>query len=313
MEINFETVKDALSKNPDLARQVSEHVVNETESGKAIRDNFAESRAEEARKETTRTLYNNLDKDIHSITGEMKPQDMKTFDWMKQQLKKVPNGEPSEEVQELKNKNEELQKQLDAQGSDYWKKTYENSQSDFQKALNAKDQELTSLRTEMNQSKIKSKLETAAASMQYNKAIPKEAIAEMRESALNRLSAQAKYGEDGNIIFVDDNGARRHPSTHEVMGPEAALRLEMKAFLDNGPKTPGGGGAGNNPDPSNKFVGEGDDKRLVLSGSYTTRVDVDNAIVDAMREEGIAVGSENYQQIYDNTRKEYVNDEMPLV
>lgn len=311
-------IKEAVKANPSLAKEIAVWATGDTSEGKELLQNFAKAEVEKAVKETTAEIYTNIDNDLFEALGVRKKNDQKTYDF----LKKIAG-----EYKELKDKadklnNDEKVKELEAQikkmqdeGSvnEHWKKIYDEAVGKWEKEKKEISEKLTAKETEFLHAQIESDLRSGLSSLQLRDDVPKEAIDALVKVETEKVIKGAKV-IDGKVVYHKEDGSPLLNDEYKPITPKEIWGKALGTLIKN--DDPKGGGA--NPKIENGKVvktGEGDNAtiKLVLNKeSFSTKREFNERAEDALRKQGIAVGSKEYNDALVGAYKEYEVDKLDL-
>lgn len=312
-------IKEAVKANPSLAKEIAVWATGDTQEGKELLQNYAKAEVEKAVKENTAEIYTNIDNDLFEALGVRKKNDQKTYDFLKKiageykELKdKADKLNNDEKVKEL----EQQIKKMQDEGSvnEHWKKIYDEAVSKWEKEKKEITDKLTAKETEFLHAQIEADLRSGLSTLTLRDDVPKEAIDALVKVETEKVLKGAKI-IDGKVVYHKEDGS---PYLNDEYKPITSKEIWGKALgtLIKSDEPRGGGGA--NPKiESGKVVktGEGDNAtiKLVLdTKSFSTKREFNERADDALRKQGIAVGSKEYNDALVGAYKEYEVDKLDL-
>ena len=221
-------------------------------------------------------FWTDIDNDIKSITGAEKPALMKSFDFMKAELKKQyesaknagDTSKLTEEINTLKKEKSDLEEKIkNGKGGEALKlqieklettikdkdnliKKWEDTSKEWEGKFN--DEVSTNLDNRIN-SHIATMIAHPEKGLKFKKGIPQVAIDAVLETNIAKLKSDYKIGFEGkNMVFRDQNGELQYNS-NDGNNPHTAISLLsplMKDVIDTtgqgggGSRKPGQGGGG---------------------------------------------------------------------
>lgn len=228
-----------------------EFVVRTPDEETTFLANFKEQEVEKEIKPHIGRLHTMYEADFKSVTGLDKPEGVKGYNWIKDEVTKLKTS--ADKLSQSEVKLEALEKQLKEGKVDEAAKLKIDELTGEVKRLEklhktAKqewEQGVEKERTEFRNTRIKSELNHA---MMGYKFLPKEIIAdEVREPFVNQVLSDlvkiADFNDEGKLIFRDaEKNVMRNKETTAVVTASELLSARMKPILDNGKQQPGLGG-----------------------------------------------------------------------
>jgi len=284
----------------------------------------------------TGEIYRRFDEDIKSITGKERPEKVKTYEFMKSVLEeykttaeKAGNSDDlkraKEEVENLKKQiaegtadavlkkkletTEQLVRDMEAQNKKLQGKVGELSKAQ-EDALKAKDQEFVKMKTDfafaqaLQGVKFRSVYPEAAATELVNSskaAILQEYVPELVKGSDGKETIQFRHKETGEIALNPANFQNPYSPAELLL-----TRLKKVDLIDEGRKQ---GGAGTNGGSAGGGGGTG----VSLDGvrAAKTRVQADEAILDYLKSQQISTSHPEFNNKFQELRKEHKVSELP--
>lgn len=317
--MTLEEIKKAVKENPSLAKELAVWSTAETNEGKEILKNFATAEVDKAVKEKTAEIYTNIDNDLFEVLGVRKKTDQKTYDFLKtiageyKDLKgKADKLNDNEEIKSLKAELEKMKNEGSV--NEHWKKIYDEAVAKWETEKKALNDELTAKGTEFLQAQIKADLQSGLSGLRLRDDIPKEAIDALVNIETEKILKTAKIVE-GKIVYHKEDGS---PYLNDEYKPITAQEIWGKTLGTLIKNDGGQQGGGANPKIENGKVvktGEGDNAtiKLVLDkSSFSTKREFNDRAEEALRKQGIALGSAEFNKAIDEAYKEYEVDKLEL-
>ena len=259
-------------------------------------------------------IHSELDETIKSVTGVGKNTNEKTSDYLKRMLggQKSSIEELTGKVSGLETEKADLMKKINDGSQDAELKAQLVSKEativDLQKKYQTKSDELKALREshdkEIADFRINADLASAMSGLEFKEGFSEAILSIAKEQAMTKVrGSHPEYmkGTDGKevLIFKDDNGVElRNPDnsmnlfTAQEMLKGVLGTLGVLADSDNG------GGAGSNP-PTPKTP-------KAAIGAVHTKVEAMEAIKGILAAKGLAYGTKEYQDAFD---QEWANNQ----
>lgn len=285
-----------------------------TEKGKEFLTNHASAHFEREIKPRIAKVYGDIDNDVFEVIGERKPDDKKTYEWVKdkmKELKTLKESEGSDKDEKVK----VLEKQiadLKAEGgtNDYWKKAHEEAVSKWEGERKGFQEKIESLNNDQKQNQVRSFLETGLSKLEFS--VPQEAVDALKQVHSNSVLQTAKM-IDGKVVLHDKDGNPILNSHYKPMTAEEFWKDKLSSVLKK-PNTGGGNApAGNKGDIIT--TGEGDDakSKLVLDRSnFSTRRQFTEVTDKFLIEKGIERNSKEWTELKDSAYEEYEVSKLPI-
>lgn len=291
MELN--DITTAITDNQDLAGQVLNHfkekgfVIRTSEEDNTFKQNAASQGAEtlfnQKIGDKTKEWYNQLDNDVLSVTGIQRNQDEKSYDYNKR-----AHQSNLEKIKQLELTNKELEAKLSSGDTDgVWKSKYENVESEYQKNLKAKEEELNKLRG-MTETFAKSqeigKIFDPIKSM-FKKDLPGY-FQTHQDHILNEVISKSKQ-KDGNWIMTKDGENELLDQNLAPIKVEDYLKQQFKDVFDE-KRTQNGTGTGQDQN----F--ETENGKVIVPADLDTRA----KIQEYLATRGLVLGTKEYHEAY---------------
>lgn len=231
-------------------------VEKEDDYNKSI-SNLTQSEIDKAIKERDKYHYNTIDSLIEEVTGEKKPDNIKTNEYLKQYISKATSkiqDEGQAQTETEKEQQRELQAQVDALKNALQEK--DSKYSEEIKQLSNRNE------TILKENNIKS----ALSAFTFDESIPKDLVDDRIEKVVNSLLNTDSKLVDGKLQFLNEDGTikRNESNFHEPFSVEDLLKEGLSSVLTK-PK----------PKAESSGIPSGDSKEVVSSitppKSVTTR------------------------------------------
>jgi len=186
-----------------------------------------------------REIYQRIDSDVSSITGEEKGSDEKTYDYVKRQLSQL-----SSNAKELAAKKAELEKAVnDKSGTqviELLRGEVESMKKKHQSFKEEADKRYADLEKSGEQSKILHLFDNAMLGLKFKDAaiIPEDVRNAMINNAKTELAKSASF-VDGKLVFLDAEGKILRDENLNVLTPKEILSEKLKSIIDAGRKQNG--------------------------------------------------------------------------
>ena len=309
--MNIKEVTDFLSTDKEALTGVIAHIQT-TDEGKELLTNHANAHFEQEIKPRLAKVYSDLDNDILTTLGEARPNEVKTYEFIKQkmgELKTLKAGKGSNtKVKELEAQIETLKKE--GGQSEYWKKTHEEAVSKWDTERTGFETKLTELQKEQLNTQVRSFLNSGLSGLEFS--VPQEAVDALKQVHSNSIINHAKVIE-GKVILHKEDGTPMLNDQYKPITPKEYWETKLASVIK---KPAQGGGAAPTDNKGNIItVGEGDaaTKKLALDRSeFSTRSEFYNKAAEVLTAQGVAKESEVWNKLIDGARKEYEVSKLSL-
>ena len=259
----------------------------------------------------TGKIYGDLDADILAATGVAKNGTEKTYDYAKRVLTEFKTKAESattlqSQIDGLTKEKARLEKAIADGATDAeTKKALTQAQKDlaavttqFNELKGKYDQAEQTHTTELFGIRVESALQTATAGLKFKAGLPESATTVLLEQAITKIKGMNPEliddGKGGKMLaFKDETGAiMRNPNNQlnpYTPGDLLAKELETMGILDKGRQAAGGG---TNP-PAGGSGGAGGNATIEISG-VKTRTEAYDAITANLQQQGLAVGTKQF-------------------
>ena len=259
----------------------------------------------------TGKIYGDLDADILAATGVAKNGTEKTYDYAKRVLTEFKTKAESattlqSQIDGLTKEKARLEKAIADGATDAeTKKALTQAQKDmaavttqFNELKGKYDQAEQTHTTELFGIRVESALQTATAGLKFKAGLPESATTVLLEQAITKIKGMNPEliddGKGGKMLaFKDETGAiMRNPNNQlnpYTPGDLLAKELETMGILDKGRQAAGGG---TNP-PAGGSGGASGNATIEISG-VKTRTEAYDAITANLQQQGLAVGTKQF-------------------
>lgn len=186
-----------------------------------------------------REIYQRIDSDVSSITGEQKAGDEKTYDYVKRQLSQL-----STSAKELEAKKAELQKAVDdktdSKALDLLRGELDSMKEKHQKFKEDAESKYSQLESSGVQMRILNEFDRSMTGLKFKDAaiIPEDVRNAMINNAKAEMAKSASY-VDGKLVFTDSEGKIMRDDNLNVLTPKDVMAEKLKSIIDEGRKQKG--------------------------------------------------------------------------
>ena len=313
MEITEELLKNITSlKGEDITKILEK--IQETDPGKEFLQNYASANFEKEIKPRIAKIYGDFEKDWEQITGETKPEGIKTYDWFKDKAKELKSLKESggddkdEKIKSLESTVEKL-KQEGGQG-EFWKKTHDEAVQKFEQEKQSLQGKLEEMQSEQKRNQVKSFLESGLAKLDFS--VPDEAVDALKQVHSQKALNNAEI-KDGQVVLKDGDGNPLLNKQYKPMSAEEYWQEQLSSVIKKPNQGGGGAPAGNKGDIIT--TGEGDDAKKTLQldkGKVTSKRDFQETAQKTLIENGVERGSKEWNELLDSAYQDYGVKELPI-
>jgi hypothetical protein len=317
--MNLAEIKEAVKKDPALAGQIAVWTTSETDAGKELLTNFAKAEVEKAVKENTAEIYTNIDNDLFEKLGVRKKNDEKTYDFLKgiagdyKALKDKAGALDNDAV--IKQLKADIKKMQD-EGSvnEHWKKIHDEAVVKWEAEKTELAGKITEKEKEFFEAQVEADLRAGLSGMTFKDGIDQDVIDTLVSAKKDKIVKGAKIVE-GKVVYHKEDGTPILNKEYKPITPKEIWGEQLGTLIKS--DAPAGGGGANPTLKGGKVVttGEGDNatiKVVLDEGSFSTKVEFNNRVDEALRKQGIAVGTKEYNDATLNAYKEYDVDKLDL-
>jgi len=236
-----------------------------------------------------REIYQRIDSDVSSITGEEKGSDEKTYDYVKRQLSTL-----SSNAKELAAKKAELEKAVNdksgEQTLDLLRGELESMKKKHQVFKEEADKKYGELEQSGVQMRIQHEFDRSMTGLKFKDAaiIPEDVRNAMINNAKAELAKSASFVE-GKLVFLDAEGKIMRDENLNVLTPKDILSEKLKSIIDMGRKQEGV----DIKEPVEKVNGK-TVVNIVLPESVKTNVDLTRYLMEV----GLKRDTDDYRAAY---------------
>lgn len=311
--MTIDEIKEAVKGEPTLLDGIIEYS-NSTDKGKVILTNHANVEFDKRVGTKVGELYSNIDKDIKEALGDEKPQEMKTYDYVKKLSKELrgfrDNGSGDDA---LKAEVLDLKAKLKDGNGKHWHDTYNKGLETWTEKENQYKDQIGDFETKLTQTMVTNEIAKGLSGIKLNTSIPESVQKIVLDNAVSLLSANAKIVE-GKVVLQKDGEPWMNQANFLPIDAGSALREILKDSIEARANT---GGQSNSGSAFGNVVtlGEGDktkkhvnlDKSKILSQEqFAEHFD------DAMVEKGIGRGTKEWFQMEAETMKQMGVEKLPV-
>lgn len=212
------------------------HVVP-TEDHNTFLTNYKETEVSKGIKEHVSGVYQKYDDMIKEITGETKPVDVKTHEFLRTSLTALKN-----DIQGKETKIGDLERAVGDKSGDeamtLLKSDYKALQTKHQRTLDDFKVEKETLVQEKTRGSLMNKADHALMGIKFLGTVPVDAQKALIEIAKNDVVKDASF-LDGNVVFLDATGDPLRDDQLNVITMETRLKDKLKSIIDEGHKQKG--------------------------------------------------------------------------
>ena len=262
--------------------------------------------------DVTTRLYGQFDNDLKALTGQGKPKDIKTHEWMKQAFKAAQaKAAATGDVAAITKERDSLKAQIDALGGkggaaelasklatitaelETKKKLVEKLEGKISTITTDAEKKYSDLEHQMQTSLYKNELSMAMSEFEFDDKVKPGLLQLAKENATSQMlnAFERVKQEDGTTVFKKDGIIQRVESEGNRNATEKDLLSGMLVDVLKATK-PGGGGTG-------KPTTGGDSGKLTtfdFSGA-TSKVDANSKIRQQIASQGTARGTKEFEEL----------------
>jgi hypothetical protein len=242
-----------------------------------------------------KNIYSNIDNTVKDVLGVDKPSDIKTSDWVKQNLAQL--AETKKELEALKSKgnaNEEQEK--------LWKAKFNKLQNE----LKEKEQQISSITQKGFENNISNKLDTYLVGKNFNSVYSESDLKDLVNLRKMRIIKNTKELPNGKIaVYNPDTNEPYLDTLGEPMSIEAVAN-EVFSSLYQAKKE-----GGNAPSDTPSAVTKGDVIAINMN-SIKSKQDFFKEFQKVIAPKGLASHEEQYLKIQRATMEHYKINSLPL-
>jgi len=266
-------------------------------------------------------VYDQLDNTIEASTGIKRNGDEKTYKYLERATKKLkedstPSEELTKQIETQKATIEDLNKQIkEGKGDEALKTKLAEAEQNLTKAK-ADYKTLQDSTTELKNThakelfdyKVGNEFKSATGSLKFNDGINEIAQKTLVDSVASKIKSEytAVFGEDGKVTYKDKDGALL-TNKDNGLEPFTTAELFQREFNAMGvlKVTDSKGGAGGKQTPPGGAGGS-----VSIAGAKT-RQEATEAINKQLLENGMTIGSSEYDEALQSAYKENKVSELP--
>lgn len=311
-------IKKAVQENPSLAKEIAVWSTSDTTEGKELLANYAKAEVNKAVKETTAEIYTNIDNDLFEVLGVRKKNDQKTYDFVKKitgeykTLKeKAESLNNDDEIKRLKSEIKEMQEKGTV--NEHFKKMYDEAVAKWEKEKNELTEQITTKEKEFFEAQVEADLRAGLGGMTFKDGIDQDVINTLVDAKKKKIVEGAKIVE-GKVVYHKEDGTPLLNKEYKPITPKEIWSKELGTLIKDGSQS-GGGAKPTIKEGKVIKTGEGDNatiKVVLDESSFSTKVEFNQRADEALRKQGIAVGTKEYENAILNAYKEYEVDKLEL-
>lgn len=269
--------------------------IKETEEFKTLLENHAKSNWESKIGGEVKSIYSNIDSKAKEALGADKPDNVKTSDWVYNNL--VKGQEALKQLEVLKSKGD-----TNAEQEKLWQAKYKKLSDD----LKAKESTISSLTEKGFQNNISNKLDNYLALKTFNAVYAESELKDIVDVRKSRIINSAKKLDNGKTVYYEPGTDKPYLDTlGEPMTLNAVASIHFQSLFEA--KTPGGSA----DDKTTTAVNKGDVIAMNM-GDIKTKQDFFKEFQKNIAPKGLASHEENYLKIQRATMEHYKINSLPL-
>jgi hypothetical protein len=264
-------------------------------------------------------VYRQLDTTIEKSTDIAREGDEKTYKYLERAITKMKESLDSSGLQSqidtLKAEKTRLEEQVAKGGDEETKRLLastkaelENAKTEYGKLQTQMEKFKTDHKKELLGLQVTSDVKQAAAGLSFKKEIPQTVVDTMVQQAVARLAGtNPEYIDNGQggkrLVFRGEDGAIKNNPKNQL-NPYTAGELLSEYLSDIIAPAASGGAGTNRTDPKGGSATD-------ISGAKT-RVQAQEIIAKSLADQGLAVGTQAYQEAMDKAWKDNNVSNLPL-
>jgi len=242
-----------------------------------------------------KTVYTAFDSVVKDTLGLEKPQDIKSTDWIKQNLSKLTEAQKELEVLKGKGTDNEAQTKL-------WNDKFNK----LKQELSSKDEQLKQLSQKGFETNVGNQVDYFLVDKTFKATYSKEDIKLLVEAKKAKIISNTKTLDNGKVAVYNPSEEKYYLDTlGEPLTPVQVAELEFSAMFHT--KTPGG----DPPKGEIKATTEGDVIAIDMN-KVKTKEQFFNEFKKLIAPKGLASHEENYLKIQRATMEHYKINSLPL-
>jgi hypothetical protein len=269
--------------------------LKDTQEFKTLLDNKNKAYWESNIGNEVKTIYTNLDNTVKDVLGQDKPSDIKTSDWVKQNLSKAL--EAQKELEALKSKgnaNEEQEK--------LWKAKFKK----LTQQLDEKEQHINSITQKGFENNISNNIDTLLVGKTFNPVYSEGVINDLVGLKKMRIVKNTKELPNGKIaVYNPDTNEPYLDTLGEPMSIKAVVQQEFKELFHTTKQ------GGNTPTDTKTATTQGDVVAIDMT-SIKSKQEFFKEFQKLIAPKGLASHEKEYLKIQRATMEYYGINKLPL-
>lgn len=307
----LQEVLDFISTDKGALTGVIAHIQT-TDEGKELLTNHANAHFEQEIKPRLAKVYSDLDNDILTTLGEARPNEVKTYEFIKQKMSELKTLKADKgsntKIKELEDEIETLKKE--GGQNEYWKKTHEEAVSKWDTEREGFETKLTALQKEQLNTQVKMFLDAGLSGLEFS--VPQEAVDALQKMHSDSVINHAKV-IDGKVVLHKEDGTPMLNDKYKPITPKEYWETKLASVIKK--PAQGGGGAPVGNKGNIITVGEGGaaTKKLTLDRTeFSTKTEFYDKAAEVLTAQGVAKESEEWNKLMDGAREEYEVSKLSL-
>lgn len=287
-DLTIEQIQEAIKANPSLEQSIVTTAL-QTETGKSVLNNHLATSKTDIYNEATKGAYTNVDAALKGL-GYEKPEGIKSTDYLATVIKELSTKASS--VDSTAAEKEDAKKLAEALKSDF--STKESEYLSKIEQLQKANQDIL----------IKAEINTLSFDLDPNisEAVSSVFLATQRDILLRNAKVV-----DGKTIYYDEDGKPYLNDLRDYATAKEILTKKLEPILKKEPTA--GGGAGQEKKPTTSIKGG-----AIISDNLnkaTTRATLFAAFNSDAKRQALVQGSEDFNKVWNETKKHYSFNDMP--
>jgi hypothetical protein len=267
--------------------------VKDSQEFKTLIDNQNKAYWESNIGNEVKNIYSSLDSAVKEVLGVDKPNDIKTSDWVKQNLSQL--AETKKELEALKNKND---------SNSELEKLHKQKLDKLNGLLKEKEQQILSITQKGFESNINNNIDTLLVSKTFDAVYSESVLKDLVQLNKMRIVKNAKETEKGTIYY-DENGNAYLDALANPMSLDKVVDTVFGSLYQT--KKQGG----NTPQDTNNAAAKGDAVAIDMT-SIKSKQDFFNEFQKVIAPKGLASHEKEYLKIQRATMEYYGINKLPL-
>lgn len=295
--------------NEEVRGQIFE-TLQGNENSKELLDKYAKAFYDENVGIKIGELHGMYDKDFEEITGQRKPEGVKTYQFIKEKVKELhekANSVDTTALDKLKQENEALKSKVESGDvNNHFKSMYEEGKTTWQQQIAEKEEIIKNFQAEKKNFGVMNDLNSAMSSLSIREDIPESVTKVVIKNVLDKYIQNSTIENDNSVTYYDgENKPLMNKKTVNKLTAKEILQDELKDILVKKSSTVGG------KDKANDNPLSGVANVSAELSSCKTRIELNEAINNKLLSDGVKKGSDEFKKQSIELFKQY-GEELPL-